>query len=122
MKTERYPFEVNYDEMFDSGGNVRQHYQEFDHFLAKTSSKKMHQLQFSANKTQKAMGMTFNVYHDNQGLEKSSISTLFPGSFPIQSGKKSNPDSSSGYRHSTSFFRTSIMSSGYSEMVSCRKI
>ena len=30
----------------------------------------MSQLQFSANKTQKAMGMTFNVYHDNQGLEK----------------------------------------------------
>ncbi len=88
MKTERYPFEVNYDEMFDSGGNVRQHYQEFDHFLAKTSSKKMHQLQFSANKTQKAMGMTFNVYHDNQGLEKILHLDIIPRIIPNSEWKK----------------------------------
>lgn len=88
MKTEGYPFEVNYDEMFDSRGKVRQHYQEFDQFLGKTSSKKMHQLQFSANKTQKAMGMTFNVYHDNQGMEKILHLDIIPRIIPNKEWKK----------------------------------
>ena len=82
MKTEGYPFGENYDEMYDQQGAVRSHYSEYEQFLTKTSSKKMHHLQFSANKTQKAMGMTFNVYHDQQGLEVSWRSFPHPNDFP----------------------------------------
>lgn len=88
MKTEGYPFESNYDEMYDPEGKVRNHYLEYEHFLGKTSSKKMHQLQFAANKTQKAMGMTFNVYHDNQGLEKILHLDIIPRIIPNSEWKK----------------------------------
>ncbi|MFC3415290.1 circularly permuted type 2 ATP-grasp protein [Algoriphagus hitonicola] len=70
MKTEGYSSEGHFDEMFTSDGEIRGHYEEYFNYLSKASNKKMRQLQHSANKAQKAMGMTFNVYHDNQGLEK----------------------------------------------------
>ncbi|GMQ30925.1 circularly permuted type 2 ATP-grasp protein [Algoriphagus confluentis] len=88
MKTEGYQSGEHYDEMFDSSGQIREHYQEFQQFLNKTSSKKMHQLQFSANKTQKAMGMTFNVYHDNQGLEKILHLDIIPRIIPNSEWRK----------------------------------
>lgn len=70
MKTEGYSSSEHYDEMFTAEGKARGHYEEFYAYLDKVSPKKMKQLQDAANRTQKAMGMTFNVYHDNQGLEK----------------------------------------------------
>jgi uncharacterized circularly permuted ATP-grasp superfamily protein len=70
MKTEGYSSKEHYDEMFTAEGKTRGHYEEFFAYLNKVSPKKMNQLQEAANRTQKAMGMTFNVYHDNQGLEK----------------------------------------------------
>ncbi|MFD2036196.1 circularly permuted type 2 ATP-grasp protein [Belliella marina] len=70
METHTYQVNGNFDEMFDSGCECRPHYNSFLSLVNKTSAKKMSQLQFSANKTQIAMGMTFNVYHDNQGTEK----------------------------------------------------
>lgn len=70
MNTENYQSGENFDEMFTEEGQCRPHYSEFLDQVKKTSPKKMSQLQFSANKTQVAMGMTFNVYHDNQGTEK----------------------------------------------------
>lgn len=88
MNKTGYPVEGNYDEMFDQNGKVRSHYLEFDHFLNRTSLKKMHQLQFSANQTQKAMGMTFNVYHDNQGLEKILHLDIIPRIIPNSEWKK----------------------------------
>ena len=88
MKTEGYSSQEHYDEMFTKEGEIRPHYREFYQFLEKTSSKKMHQLQFSANKTQKAMGMTFNVYHDNQGLEKILHLDIIPRIIPNSEWKK----------------------------------
>jgi uncharacterized circularly permuted ATP-grasp superfamily protein len=70
MKTEGYASNEHFDEMFTAEGKVRGQYEEFYNYLNKATSKKMNQLQHSANLAQKAMGMTFNVYHDNQGLEK----------------------------------------------------
>lgn len=88
MKTEGYQSGEHYDEMFDASGQIRDHYLEFQQFLSKVSSKKMHQLQFSANKTQKAMGMTFNVYHDNQGLEKILHLDIIPRIIPNSEWRK----------------------------------
>lgn len=70
MKTDGYSSKDHFDEMFTTEGSIRAHYEEYFNYLSKASTKKMRQLQHSANKAQKAMGMTFNVYHDNQGLEK----------------------------------------------------
>jgi uncharacterized circularly permuted ATP-grasp superfamily protein len=56
MKTEGYSCNEHYDEMFTPEGKIRSHYEEFHSFLGKVSSKKMNQLQFTANKAQKAMG------------------------------------------------------------------
>ena len=88
MKTDGYSCGEHYDEMFDATGQIRPHYLEFAQFLKKASSKKMHHLQFSANKTQKAMGMTFNVYHDNQGLEKILHLDIIPRIIPNSEWRK----------------------------------
>lgn len=82
MDIEGYNAGDHYDEMLTPEGKIRQHYDEFFHNLKKTSSKKMNQLQFSANQTQKAMGMTFNVYHDNQGVEKILHLDIIPRIIP----------------------------------------
>ena len=59
-----------FDEMMDENGNCRPHYQAFKKTIEVLGKKKMQQLQHSTDKAQMSMGMTFNVYHDNQGLEK----------------------------------------------------
>ena len=68
--------------MISGEGEVREHYQEFYHHLKKTSSRKMNHLQHSANQTQRSMGMTFNVYHDNQGMEKILHLDIIPRIIP----------------------------------------
>ncbi len=88
MITAGYSSQEHFDEMFTSEGKIRPHYQEFHQFLGKVSSKKMQQLQFSANKTQKAMGMTFNVYHDKQGMEKILHLDIIPRILPGAEWKK----------------------------------
>ncbi|MDQ3395440.1 MAG: circularly permuted type 2 ATP-grasp protein [Bacteroidota bacterium] len=75
---------ANFDEMFDSNGQCREHYSQFLELIKRIPEKKLSQLQYAANKTQMAMGMTFNVYHDNQGIEKilhlDIIPRIIPGS------------------------------------------
>ncbi|TDK47248.1 circularly permuted type 2 ATP-grasp protein [Algoriphagus formosus] len=70
MKIEGYQSGEHYDEMLNPQGEIRTPYAEFFRNLKKAPTAKMNHLQFSANQTQRAMGMTFNVYHDNEGLEK----------------------------------------------------
>lgn len=78
MAFENYERQEHYDEMFDENGNCRPHYEAFRQELGKFSAKKLHQLQFSTDKAQMAMGMTFNVYHDNKGVEKILPLDLIP--------------------------------------------
>ncbi len=59
-----------YDEMFDETGACRPHYAAFLKQVQGITKKKLKQLQYSTDKTQLSMGMTFNVYSDKQGLEK----------------------------------------------------
>ncbi|SMD45683.1 Uncharacterized conserved protein, circularly permuted ATPgrasp superfamily [Aquiflexum balticum DSM 16537] len=82
MDTKQYIVGDNFDEMFTQGGKCRTHYQDFLDLLGKTSPKKLSHFQFSANKTQVAMGMTFNVYHDNQGTEKILHLDIIPRIIP----------------------------------------
>ncbi len=59
-----------YDEMIDSNGDVRQHYDLFVKRLAKMDWKKLNFLQYSTDRAQLSLGMTFNVYGDDQGIER----------------------------------------------------
>lgn len=70
MLFDNYPKQQHFDEMFDESGLCRSNYQDLKEKLNNYSKKKITQLQHSTDKAQKSMGMTFNVYHDNQGVEK----------------------------------------------------
>lgn len=82
MKVKDYQVGESYDEMYAPDGKCRKHYEPLEKYIEKVSDKKMAQLQFSANKTQVAMGMTFNVYHDNQGIEKILHLDIIPRIIP----------------------------------------
>ncbi len=88
MNTDGYSAGEHFDEMFTPDGQIRSHYEGFFQNLKKTSTKKMNHLQYSANQTQRAMGMTFNVYHDNQGLEKILHLDIIPRIIPNKEWRK----------------------------------
>ncbi|MEQ8925171.1 MAG: circularly permuted type 2 ATP-grasp protein, partial [Fulvivirga sp.] len=78
MLFDNYPLQEHFDEMFDAQGNCRLNYSALREKLNKYSKKKLNQLQFSTDKAQKSMGMTFNVYHDSKGIEKILHLDLIP--------------------------------------------
>lgn len=59
-----------YDEMFDADNNVRPNYRLFMDRLKKMGHKKLNTLQHSTDRAQLSLGMTFNVYSDNEGTER----------------------------------------------------
>lgn len=59
-----------YDEMFDENNVVRPNYKLFLDHLEKMSPRKLKQLQHATDRSQLSLGMTFNVYNDNQGVER----------------------------------------------------
>lgn len=75
---ENYNTGIHYDEMFDKEGVCRSHYTEFKNTIEQFTKKKLNQLLFSTEKAQISMGMTFNVYHDNKGIEKILPLDLIP--------------------------------------------
>lgn len=56
--------------MFDARHQTRAHYQLFEQRINRLSLKKMKQYQHATDRSQLSMGMTFNVYNDNQGVER----------------------------------------------------
>ena len=59
-----------YDEMFDETGKVRPHYQLFRDRIVELGWEKLNYLQHATDSAQLSMGMTFNVYSDNEGIER----------------------------------------------------
>ena len=59
-----------YDEMFDENNCVRPNYKLFAERLQSLSQKKLNTLQYATDRAQLSYGMTFNVYSDNQGIER----------------------------------------------------
>jgi len=84
---DQYVNQEHYDEMFDDRMTCRNHYGEFKDHLKNFSRKKLNQLQHSTDKAQLSMGMTFNVYMDNKGIERILHLDLIPR---IISGKEWN--------------------------------
>lgn len=59
-----------YDEMFDGKLGTRPAYDLFKKRIEKMGWKKLNFLQHSTDRAQLSLGMTFNVYSDNQGVER----------------------------------------------------
>ena len=59
-----------YDEMCDKKNRVRPQYALFKERMQKMGWKKLLSLQHSTDRAQLSLGMTFNVYSDNQGIER----------------------------------------------------
>ena len=67
---DNYKLNGHFDEMLQRPGDCRDHYCSFKELLTTTSPSKLLELQQATDRAQIAMGMTFNVYHDNKGIEK----------------------------------------------------
>ncbi|MBS9522897.1 circularly permuted type 2 ATP-grasp protein [Litoribacter ruber] len=76
-----------FDEMYDEHGLCRPHYCKYESLIKRVSRKKLNHLQFAADKAQVGMGMTFNVYHDDQGVEKILHLDIIPRIIPSQEWK-----------------------------------
>ena len=59
-----------YDEMFDGSKQVKPNYAMFIERIQRIGLKKLNFLQHSTDRAQLSLGMTFNVYSDNQGIER----------------------------------------------------
>lgn len=70
LLSKSYLSKVLYDEMIDHGNNCRSHYHYFNQMLQNLTPQKLMELQSTTDRAQIAMGMTFNVYHENNGVEK----------------------------------------------------
>ncbi len=70
MNLSQYPSEDVFDEMVDPQHLVRPSYEKFLEDIKKLSLKKLNQLQSATDRAQRLMGMTFNVYGEEEGLER----------------------------------------------------
>lgn len=59
-----------YDEMYENGTTIKSFYQPLLEHLKRIGLKELLLLQKSTERVQRSLGMTFNVYNDNQGIEK----------------------------------------------------
>ncbi|NND34725.1 MAG: circularly permuted type 2 ATP-grasp protein [Saprospiraceae bacterium] len=76
-----------YDEMFDSDGTIRPAFRPLKESLDTMSTRRLTQLQYASDRAQRSIGMTFNVYSDDQGIERILPLDLIPR---IISGKDWN--------------------------------
>jgi len=84
----QYDFKTHFDEMFDADGNTRESNEAIHDFLSKIPKNKLRQLQFTTEKAQISMGMTFNVYSDNKGIERILHLDLVPRIISSQDWKE----------------------------------
>ena len=60
----------SFDEMFTEDGTIRPPYDLFKERLLRMDWKRLNSLQYATDRAQLSLGMTFNVYSDNQGIER----------------------------------------------------
>ncbi|MEQ9404882.1 MAG: circularly permuted type 2 ATP-grasp protein [Cyclobacteriaceae bacterium] len=66
------------DEMMAEDHSIRPHYEIFKERIDRMGWKRLNSLQHSADRAQLSLGMTFNVYNDNQGVERILHLDLIP--------------------------------------------
>lgn len=59
-----------YDEMMNENSEINPHYSLFKERIEKIGHRKLFSLQQATDSAQRSLGMTFNVYSDNQGVER----------------------------------------------------
>ena len=67
---EKYDNEGFYDEMFTPSGDIRPGYQHFKDRVEQLTKVEFQRRQISAERALMAMGITFNVYSENEGTER----------------------------------------------------
>lgn len=67
-----------FDEMFDAQGQVRAGYEVFRQLAEELTFEEMLRRQHSAERAMMAMGITFNVYSENQGTERIMPMDIIP--------------------------------------------
>ncbi len=67
---EQYDNEGFYDEMFTPSGDIRPGYQHFKDRVEQLTKLEFQRRQISAERALMAMGITFNVYSENEGTER----------------------------------------------------
>ncbi|MFT4033864.1 MAG: circularly permuted type 2 ATP-grasp protein [Siphonobacter sp.] len=77
-----YQTEGFFDEMFDENGNVRQGYEAFKQRSEQLSYGEMIRRQQAAERALMAMGITFNVYSENEGTERIMPVDIIPRIIP----------------------------------------
>ena len=73
-----------YDEMFSERTKTREQYQLFKERIEKIGWKKLKMLQHSTDRVQLSLGMTFNVYNENEGVERILPLDLIPRIIPSE--------------------------------------
>jgi uncharacterized circularly permuted ATP-grasp superfamily protein len=73
-----------YDEMVDSAGEVRAHYEEFDRWLGEQSAESMVTRRLEADLSFRRVGITFSVAGDEAGTERLIPFDLIPRVIPAQ--------------------------------------
>jgi len=70
LNFDTYESDGYFDEMFDEDKTIRSPYALLKERMQQMGWKKLNLLQRSTDKAQLSLGMTFNVYSDNQGIER----------------------------------------------------
>jgi uncharacterized circularly permuted ATP-grasp superfamily protein len=70
MNLKTYPSKDVFDEMVDPNHRVRPAYEKFLNDISQLSFKRLNQLQSATDRAQRLMGMTFNVYGEEEGVER----------------------------------------------------
>jgi uncharacterized circularly permuted ATP-grasp superfamily protein len=80
-------YDVNhvFDEMIDDKQDVRAHYHLFNERMGQIGWKKLSSLQHATDRAQLSQGMTFNVYSDDQGVERILHLDIIPRIIPAES-------------------------------------
>lgn len=65
-----YNTEGFYDEMIDSNGGIRPHYAQLAEYFKSISMQQLQNRHHFVEKALMSLGITFNVYHENEGTER----------------------------------------------------
>lgn len=79
-----YRTESFFDEMFTTEGDVRPAYRIFFENLERLHIDELKAKQYAADKSYVTMGITFNVYHEGEGVERTLPFDLVPRIIPLE--------------------------------------
>lgn len=85
---QNYQTDGFFDEAINASRRFRVHYQKLGRYLGKLTSESLHELSQIADLTFLNQGITFTVYHDNQGTERIMPFDLLPRIVPAKEWSK----------------------------------